>query len=149
MKTIVTRTLLTTVVGWVAFSLAAPRAEANHGGIHYRKAQHLVTLLYRGVLFREPDPRGLEAWTRRVFSGGYPALVHVARQFGESSEFTQQVCPNRSARSIVRNLYRVLLMRTPDPLASHWVTLIEQGEGGEAIAGIVGSEEFRDVHGLD
>ncbi|MNL62983.1 hypothetical protein D3C87_1870600 [compost metagenome] len=61
---------------------------------------------------------------------------------GSSEEF-QRIVRYDGARRVVYNIYEVFFNRLPDPEGLRgWTRLIERGQGGDALDGIVRSEEF-------
>lgn len=62
-----------------------------------------VTGLYRGILKREPDPGGLDHYSKRLFSGEL-SLSQLVRILYRSSEYQ---------RATVRRVYRQCLFREP------------------------------------
>jgi hypothetical protein len=117
--------------------------------IGYRKAERLVRMLYRGALFREADPGGLQGWTQQVVNGQFAGLVNTASGFGGSPEFNYNVYAAHSTQDILRNLYYQLLNRDVDPSGwAYWLPMLDQHRGAEVVSGIVGSQEFRTLHHL-
>ncbi len=131
----------------LVMSNAARASERNHIG--HRKAEYLVSMLYRGALFREPDPQGLSGWAQQVVNGQYQGLVDAASGFGSSPEFNYNVYGAHSTVDILTNLYGVLLQRQVDPSGwAAWLPLLDQHRGAEVVSGIVSSEEFRRLHNV-
>lgn len=121
----------------------APTFAHDAGRMSPRKAQRLVTLLYRAALFREPDPQGLAAWSQQVLQGGYAALVESAAQIGASPEYYSNVLPYHSAYETLNNMYWHLLRRQPDPSGTQaYLPYLEQGQAGVVMRAIVSSPEF-------
>ncbi|MNT52296.1 hypothetical protein D3C72_1893170 [compost metagenome] len=54
-----------------------------------------------------------------------------------------EVVRREGSRRVVYNIYRVFFNRTPDPSGLYnWTRLLDEGRGGDVMAGIVASEEF-------
>jgi hypothetical protein len=101
-----------------------------------------VNLLYQGILSRNADYRGLDAFTNVILERGETGLIQTATMLGAVQEF-RDLRYRMGSRRIVRNIYRVFFNREPDPSGmENWTRLIDQDRGGEAMAGIVGSDEF-------
>lgn len=115
------------------------------GGMHQQQGQlnerRLIRLIYRAALMREADAGGLNHFSNYIVYNGYAGLIQAARDIGNSQEM-QEVIWRNGARRVVNNIYRVFFNRFPDPGAEGWVRMLEQGQAGEALAGIVGSQEF-------
>ena len=108
----------------------------------YRESQRLVDLIYEAALFRRADYQGLEAFSRVIRENGEIGLYNTARMIGSSEEF-QRIVRYDGARRVVYNIYEVFFDRMPDPEGLRtWTRLIERGQGGDALDGIVRSEEF-------
>lgn len=121
-----------------------PQYGGVHGSIGQQQglnARRLVNLLFRGALMRQADSQGLEYFIGYIRNGGYAGLIQAARDIGNSSEMSQLVWQS-GPRRVVNSIYRVFFGRTPDPGAEGWVRMFQQGRGGEALAGIVSSQEF-------
>lgn len=107
------------------------------------EAERLVELIYRGALNRTADYGGLTNHARLIIEQGEQGLLEVARGIGGSQEFRNLVRQDGSGR-VVENMYYVFFNRRPDSAGYRtWQRLIDQGRGAEAVAGIVGSQEFR------
>jgi hypothetical protein len=107
----------------------------------------LARLLYRAILFREAEPTGLEVQANHIQQGGVNGLLEVAQAMGDSPEFRSNIAPRYYPRQIVDNIYRVLFNRQADPSGLNtWGSLIRQGRAGQALRGIVASDEFRERH---
>ena len=113
------------------------------GGMHQSglNERRLIRLIYRAALMREADLGGLDHFSNYIVYNGYAGLIQAARDIGYSQEMSQVLWRN-GARRVVNNIYRVFFNRFPDPGAEGWVQMMEQGRAGEALAGIVGSQEF-------
>ncbi|MFS4458717.1 DUF4214 domain-containing protein [Bdellovibrio sp. HCB2-146] len=108
----------------------------------YRESQRLVDLIYEAALFRRADYEGLEAFSRVIRENGEIGLYNTARMIGSSEEF-QRIVRYDGARRVVTNIYQVFFNRTPEPEGLRtWTRLIERGQGGDALDGIVRSDEF-------
>jgi hypothetical protein len=98
-----------------------------------RKAA-LVSSYYLDILGRLAEPGGLYHWMQQLSNVEHePTREAVARGINRSEE---------SAKRIVRNLYATALQRQKsDAEGNGWVTLVQQGNLEEAMAGIYGSVE--------
>ena len=110
----------------------------DHGYIDYNEARRLSTLLYRGILGRSPDQGGHQMTIQMIMDG---QIMQRAVDMGNSPEFRNRV-RQVGAREAVRTMYRVFFSRNPDQGAMEWVYQIQQGYPGEAVYGIVASDEF-------
>jgi hypothetical protein len=107
-----------------------------------REVARLVDLLYRGALNRYADQAGIDGFGREILNRGYQGLYDSARFIGSVPEFSDNV-RNVGSRRIVINIYRVFFNRRPDPSGMYnWTRLIDEGRGGDALEGIVKSQEF-------
>jgi len=104
----------------------------------------LVTVLYRALLAREPEPAGLTGWIG-VFR--QPRFVLAAQDFIPSTEF-QRILPDRTDRSavttVITRFYSEILGRVPrhDEVTA-WVDYVVSTGDMEGTAGaFVASEEF-------
>jgi len=105
-------------------------------------APGLVNALYRGILGREGDARGLSFWTE-LMEGGL-STVDVARNFLNSSE--GGALAGQSISAYITNLYQTALGRTADAGGlSFWTGVANSlgGVNGRAVVadGIVRSAE--------
>lgn len=74
-----------------------------------------VTQLYLNLFAREPDPGGLDYWTRRLEAGAKRGWV--MRQMCESSEYRRKT----ASQVRVIQVYTAMLRRAPDPSGySYW-----------------------------
>ena len=127
--------------------LAFEPREAQSGLFDWEHATYLVTLMYQGALFREPEPQGLNNWARMIVRDGYQGLLNAAYGIGGSTEFRTIVQRRYRTDEIIDNLYWVLLGRDPDWSGrNHWGAMLRQGRGGDTLRGIVGSQEFYQIH---
>jgi len=107
-----------------------------------REAARLVELLYRGALNRYADQAGIDGFGREIMNRGYQGLFDSARFIGSVPEFAENV-RNVGSRRIVINIYRVFFNRRPDASGMYtWTRMIDEGRGGDALDGIVRSQEF-------
>lgn len=117
-----------------------------------------VSLLYRTVLQRAPDPGGLAHWSARLEDGTL-TRADVVLGFSESAEFRAKTAVDAlsvSRASLqatwsdeVYRLYQATLDRAPDPAGfAAWTGLLAEGMTLEtAVAGFTGSPEFRRAYG--
>ncbi|WP_413287642.1 DUF4214 domain-containing protein [Bdellovibrio sp. HCB337] len=107
-----------------------------------REAARLVDLLYVGALNRYADQEGIDGFGREIMNRGYQGLYDSARLIGSVPEFAERV-QDVGSRRVVFNIYRVFFNRRPDPSGlSNWTRMIDEGRGGDALEGIVKSQEF-------
>ena len=105
-----------------------------------------LTVAYRAVLHREPDPGGLTGYLGNVLAGRQ-SITDVTEELLGSAERQGLERQPVSARSpdLVRQLYQVLLGRDPDPdgLAKH-VQRIDSRQAtiADLVGEFVGSAEF-------
>jgi len=109
-----------------------------------------VGLVYRNVLGREPDSKGLNTWTNQLKAGATRAQVMFG--FVESVEYinrTSTVAPHSSTEGSIRRLYRAFFLRQPSAAnLSYWVSLANGGASLDAIADqFVASAEFQNRYG--
>lgn len=116
-----------------------------------------VTLLYRNVLGRDPDPAGLAGWTDRLATGTSRAEVvvgfaesaeFVARSLDETFAMTRAGLQAEAADDVFR-LYQAVLGRTPDPVGLEtWSGRIAAGRNlSEVAEGFAASREFAARYG--
>jgi len=117
---------------------------SNVNQISYEQAETVTRALYRAILFREGEDAGIEYWMDLILrSPGTEGLLHAARGIAESEEFRSQILPQYSDQEILENIYLVFFNRTVDSSgAVTWGDLFLQARHGDALRGIVGSEEF-------
>lgn len=97
-----------------------------------------VTLLYRNAFDRDPDPGGLEFWTRRLDSGRN-GRGEVMLQFSESSEGKRLAAPR------VEPLSAAWLLVGRLPTAAEWATWSTAADHHLAAAtDLLATEEFAD-----
>ncbi|WP_260349868.1 DUF4214 domain-containing protein [Alloyangia mangrovi] len=116
-----------------------------------------VTLLYRNVLDREPEPQGLANWTARLEAG--MSRERVVLGFSESAEFIAASAAGAAGHSRealqqgwaddVFRLYQAVLDRAPDlPGLLNWSARLAQGRPfPEVVEGFTASAEFRQSYG--
>lgn len=109
-----------------------------------------VTLVYRNVMGREPDARGLTHWVGQLGAGVSRAEVMIG--FTESSEYIKRTGTASAYSSLegsTRRLYQAFFLRTPDAGGlSHWLSVAQSGSAMEAIAqSFVSSPEFQQRYG--
>ncbi len=91
-----------------------------------------VTDLYREILLRDPDPKGLADWVRRVDAGESRTLI--TSQFYGSTE---------SRQTRVAGLYRALLGRGADPTGmATWTRVLQNGRDIQLAATLASSAEY-------
>jgi hypothetical protein len=94
---------------------------------------NFVIAAYETVLNRTPDPGGLRAWSQALADGA--SYYSVAFDLIQSPE---------SAQDIVEAMYEKYLLRSADPggLAAFTTFLLQGGTPEQAVAIMVGSEEY-------
>ena len=110
-----------------------------------------VTLVYRNVLGREPEPAGLDFWMSQLTSGAM-SRGQVMVGFSESAEYirrTATVAPHRGSTGAVHRLYRAYFQRDSDDTGlCYWSRLVDGGaplvDVSQAFAG---SAEFATTYG--
>jgi hypothetical protein len=122
----------------------AERAESN--------PEDRVRILYRGLLGREADPQGLQAFTERAKRDG---LQTVAQSIASSPEYRQHVGDDgmtdqqeAAYTTALRELYEHVLGRAPDPAGLRDLTRIAVSSGFDAVVdAMVKSEEYERLYG--
>ncbi|UWR21260.1 DUF4214 domain-containing protein [Sulfitobacter sp. S190] len=117
-----------------------------------------VTLLYRNVLDRAPDPEGLDGWLMRMNDFGL-SRAEVVYLFAESDEVIDATQADATAylaqsrqtywSDDVFRLYQATLDRTPDLDGFYdWTArLAGDAELAQVAAGFVASDEFQATYG--
>ncbi len=109
-----------------------------------------VALVYRNVLGREADARGLTHWVGQLGAGMTRAEVMIG--FIESAEYitrTGTTPGHSSVEGSIRRLYQAFFLRQPDAGGlAHWVSVARSGSSLESIAqSFASSAEFRQRYG--
>jgi len=109
--------------------LSSLRVRSSHGGGHSGDADRIVRRAYEDVLGRSPDTEGLRFYRSRIIDDGWSER-EVREALRKSPEYTQKSTMTRpKAEEIVRQAYRSVLGRDPDPgsrtyvdkvLRDHW-----------------------------
>ena len=97
-------------------------------GMTRARAQSAVRRAYRDVLGREPDAEGLQYYRNRIVDGGW-SEAQVRQDLRRSNEYKTRTSDAGSplgmtrtrAESMVRNAYRSVLNREPDPASEGYV----------------------------
>jgi hypothetical protein len=98
--------------------------------------------MYRAAFNRRADYEGIVGFSREIMNRGTQGLYDSARMIGSSPEMMDTV-RRVGARRVVYNIYRVFFNREPDPSGLYtWTRQLNEGRGGDVMAGIVGSDEF-------
>jgi hypothetical protein len=120
----------------------SPEFIARYGALDDRG---FVSLVYRNVLGREPDPAGLEHWARQLAAGASRGTVMTG--FSESAEFvgrTGTPPPTTEAVGAVARLYLAYFGRQPD--TSGLISWVGRLGAGTRLADVsqafAGSPEF-------
>ena len=114
-----------------------------------------VNLLYKNVLHRAPDAKGLNDWVHFIESGH--SRTEALTGFSESAEFINGTAAtvqrglwisDADAAKVAR-LYDTVLDRMPDAQgAANWTGALQRGESLQTVAnGIVDSPEFKVKYG--
>lgn len=113
--------------------------EANYGNT----AKGFVYRLYKLVLGREPDQKGLNEWTNYLTSGQKTG-AEVADGFIYSKELTAR---KLSDSTYVEMLYKTFLNRSSDSSGKkYWVTRLQKGMSRAYVyRGFANSTEFRNI----
>lgn len=124
-----------------------PGDNLRYGSHLSQNAELIVRKMYRGILFREPDPQGFRNAVYQIQSQGEIGLANLAMSIGDSAEFFQNIEPRYRNLDIVLNMYRELLNREGDQGGiQFWVNVLDRRLPGEALKGFVTSEEFRRLY---
>ena len=99
-----------------------------------------VYRMYKTVLGREPEPEGLEAWTKALETGRYTA-ADLVLGFFNSGEYTRKA---KKSEDIVRDCYETMLNREADKDGLEaWKKVLDVGMSSDVVcAGFVYSKEF-------
>lgn len=110
----------------------------------YPEIAEFATEYYRGLLGREPDPDGLEHWTKGLITGDKSA-ADLTRGFIRSPEFVGR---NLSADEFVEGLYQTYLGRASDEGGkAHWISKLPSMSWSEqetVIRGFLNSPEYKE-----
>jgi hypothetical protein len=116
---------------------ALPRVIAQTAARAANGEEAGVRVLYRRLLGREPDPRGLQEATELARREG---IETVARQIVASPEYRRRAGPGglpvedlEAYETAVRSLYEHLLGRAPDPEGLRNLTRIAAAQGAAAV----------------
>lgn len=126
--------------------------EGNTGGgttqnpADTEKITAFVTRLYKNVLGRDPDQKGLNEWVESLAKGERTG-ADVAGGFFFSPEFIQKKENELSNEQYVEILYRTMMGRSSDPAGKkYWLDSIDCGFSDMFILnGFVGSKEFGEI----
>ena len=126
---------------------------ANTGpgrGFRTASADRIIRRAYQDILGREPDAAGLRNYRKLILQDGWDE--HDVRQaLIRSPERRQQRVGTSSAQAsdIVRNAYRSVLEREPDPGGlSHYTAkiLYERWTEDDVVRALRDSDEYREKH---
>jgi hypothetical protein len=122
--------------------------EYRHGGrMNRQEAERIVRDAYREVLKRGPDP-GSRGWVDKVLNDHW-TKQDVIRALRNSDEYKHKGTMNRQeAERIVRNAYREVLGREPDPGSRGWVDKVLNDHWSEedVARALRDSDEYRGKH---
>lgn len=114
-------------------------------------------LMYQNVLGREPDPGGLQTWTKAMSDG--MTRAEVLRNFANSTEFIENTrdltteyswAGNRAEWSgFVFGMYQATFNRLPDPVGfPHWTEVLANTGDTQLVAQqFAASAEFQQTYG--
>jgi RNase P/RNase MRP subunit POP5 len=122
--------------------------EYRHGGrITRAEAERIVRRAYLDVLGREPDP-GSRGWVEKVLNDHWTA-EDVVRALRDSDEYRHRGRMTRAeAERIVRQAYRDVLGREPDPGSRGWVDKVvnDHWTAEDVVRALRDSDEYRQKH---
>jgi hypothetical protein len=113
-------------------------------------ADRIIRRAYQDILGREPDPAGLQTYRRNILQEGWDE--HDVRQALIRSPERRQKRTSASseqASDMVRNAYRSVLGREPDPGGmSHYTAkvLVEHWTEEDVVQALRDSDEYREKH---
>ena len=119
-------------------------------GFRTASADRIIRRAYQDILGRDPDPEGLRIYRRNILEEGWDE--HDIRQaLIRSPERRQkQLGPNMAqAQDMVRNAYRGVLGREPDPGGlSHYTAkvMVERWTEDDVVQALRDSDEYREKH---
>ncbi len=125
-------------------------SEEFWGKLLAARSPGLIRAAFIGLLKREPDPEGLESYSRELSENGdLSAILKDIIESKEFAEITRASAPTFSAGELVRQIFIGLLKREPDEegLASYSRELSEKGDLPAILADIIGSKEFTEKIG--
>lgn len=113
-------------------------------------ADDIIRRAYQEILGREPDPAGLRTYRRNILEEGWDEQ-DVRQALIRSPERRQKLLgPNAAqASEMVRNAYRSVLGREPDPNGmSHYTAriLVERWTEEDVAQALRESDEYREKH---
>jgi hypothetical protein len=110
-----------------------------------RNFKAIVEHGYRGILGRDADPGGTEAYVN-LFKGGASVLM-FCKSLMASDEYksNRAILPHKN---LAEDFYRGILGRDADPGGlEHAIEFIQNGRAAEWTAGMLNSKEFKDRFG--
>lgn len=109
----------------------------------YSNTEAFVARIYTKALNRNPEPAGLEYWSREI-NAGRKTPDEVAQLFFSSPEFVNKHLTNTE---YVKVLYRTFMGREYDTDGLHyWVNRLNQGESRKSVLkSFAGCPEFRKI----
>jgi hypothetical protein len=119
-------------------------------GFRTASADRIIRRAYQDILGREPDPAGLRTYRRNILQEGWDE--HDVRQaLIRSPERRQkQLGPSMAqAQEMVRNAYRSVLGREPDPGGmGHYTAKVlhERWTEEDMVQALRESDEYREKH---
>ncbi len=119
------------------FFSQSPEFAATYGALDDTQ---FVTLVYRNVLGRDPDPSGLAFWVGRLAAGTF-TRGQVMLGFSESAEYRDAI----RNEVYVTMAYHGMLRRQADHSGfAFWVSYMDAGNSGLALLnGFLGAPEYR------
>jgi hypothetical protein len=109
-----------------------------------REAERIVRDAYREVLKREPDP-GARPWVDKILYEGWTE-ADLIRELRNSDEYRHGTrMSHQEAERIVREVYREVLGREPDPGSRVWVdkVLYDRWTRQDVAKALMNSDEYR------
>jgi hypothetical protein len=113
-------------------------------------ADRIIRRAYQDILGREPDPAGLRTYRRNILEEGWDEQ-DVRQALIRSPERRQKLVGPSAAQAsqMVRNAYRSVLGREPDPDGlSHYTAkvLVERWTEDDVVQALRESDEYREKH---
>jgi hypothetical protein len=118
-----------------------------------QRARELTTVLYRGILMREPDS-GANGTINAIQRGGYDALVRAAVGIAESDESRirvyekQGVCNEQRLLAMYKNFLGVASDRIDRRQWDADLRRMRAGEINQVVESLLASDRFRSLHNV-
>lgn len=117
------------------------------------RARELTTVLYRGILMREPDS-GANGTIQAIQRGGYDALVRAARSIADSDESRirvyekQGVCNEQRLLALYKNFLGVSSDRIDRRQWDADLRRMREGEIDQVVENLLASDRFRSRYNM-